>query len=237
MPNDKMKVITVMSRKGGAGKTTLLQALLSAAIKDGKRCLALDADPQQALTRWFERAEINNPLVRCAQLEVSSDLEKWTDEAWEKGETDIVFVDTQGAAGAWADDLAAFSDVLIVPMKLGDTDLTITTDTFNWYCGLRERTDDPENLPSFKVVLADVPNKLTASQKYIEEVALTRFPIMEDYFMHRNQHIDADRSGFLHDLADFRRAHKYGLFRSHAKLFDEAVEEATAILTEAMGET
>ena len=236
MANDNMKVITIMSRKGGAGKTTLLQALLSAAIKDGKRCLALDADPQQALTRWFQRAEIENPLVTRAQLEVSSDLEKWTDDAWEKGETDIVFVDTQGAAGAWADDLAAFSDVLIVPMKLGDTDLTITTDTFNWYCGLRERTDDPENLPSFKVVFADVPNKLTASQRYIEELALTRFPVMEDYFMHRNQHIDADRSGLLHDLADFRRNHKYGLFRSHAKHFDEAVEEATSILTEAMGD-
>ena len=152
MPNDDMKVITVMTRKGGAGKTTLVQAILSAAIKDGKRCLVLDADPQQALYRWFYRLEIKDPLVTVKQLEFSSDLEALTEEAWQSGETDIVFVDTQGAAGAWADDLAAHSDFLVVPMKLAEKDLSITKDTFNWYVGLRDRADDPSALPSLRII-------------------------------------------------------------------------------------
>ena len=36
MPNEDMKVIAVMSRKGGAGKTTLIRALASAAMREGK---------------------------------------------------------------------------------------------------------------------------------------------------------------------------------------------------------
>ncbi|MEP4845481.1 ParA family protein, partial [Roseibium sp.] len=52
MPNDDLKVIAIITRKGGAGKTTLTRALISAAMAQGKRCLVFDADPQQALARW-----------------------------------------------------------------------------------------------------------------------------------------------------------------------------------------
>ena len=232
MQNDDMKVVTVMTRKGGAGKTTLMQAITCSAVKDGKRCLVLDADPQQALYRWFHRVEIDDPLVKVQQLEFSSDLEKVIEEAWQSGETDIVFVDTQGAAGAWADDLAASSDFLVVPMKLSEKDLSITKDTFNWYVGLRDRTDDPTALPSLRIIFADVPNKPTLAQKKIEDEALRLFPIMENYFMHRNQHMDADADGFLHDIAEKRRTSRYALLRTHAKHFDEAVEEAQDILSE-----
>ncbi|MEO1139403.1 MAG: AAA family ATPase [Pseudomonadota bacterium] len=235
MQNDDMKVVTVMTRKGGAGKTTLMQAITSAAVKDGKRCLVLDADPQQALYRWFHRQEINNPLAKVQQLEFSTDLEEVIDAAWQAGETDIVFVDTQGAAGAWADDLAASSDFLVVPMKLAEKDLSITKDTFNWYVGLRDRTDDPAALPSLRIIFADVPTKPTIAQKAIEEEALRLFPIMENYFMHRNQHLDADSGGFLHDLANQRRESRYALLRTHARYFDEAVEEAHDILKEILG--
>jgi len=236
MQNDDMKVITVMTRKGGAGKTTLMQAITSAAVKGGRRCLVLDADPQQALYRWFHRIGIDNPLVRVQQLEFSADLEDVIEKAWQAGDTDLVFVDTQGAAGAWADDLAASSDYLVVPMKLAEKDLSITKDTFNWYVGLRDRTDDPSALPSLRIIFADVPTKPTIAQQNIETEALSLFPIMDNYFMHRNQHVDADAQGFLHDVAEQRRASRYGLLRTHAKHFDEAVEEATDILKEILGE-
>ena len=236
MQNDDMKVVTVMTRKGGAGKTTLMQAITSAAVKDGKRCLVLDADPQQALYRWFHRVGIDNPLVRVQQLEFSADLEAVIEKAWQEGDTDIVLVDTQGAAGAWADDLAASSDFLVVPMKLAEKDLSITKDTFNWYVGLQDRTDDPSALPSLRIIFADVPTKPTLAQQNIEAEALRLFPVMDNYFMHRNQHLDADSNGFLHDVAEHRRTSRYGLLRTHAKHFDEAVEEAQDILQEILGD-
>lgn len=42
----KVKIITVAIIKGGTGKTTTAAALAQAAIKDGKKVLAVDLDPQ-----------------------------------------------------------------------------------------------------------------------------------------------------------------------------------------------
>ncbi len=235
-PNDDMKIITIMTRKGGAGKTTLAQALISAAIADGKRCLSLDADTQQGLHRWLYPLAENEPLITSRQLEYAADLERWSNEAYEAGETDLIFVDTQGAAGDWADVLAGESDFLVVPMKLAEKDLNITADTFNWYVNLRNRVDDPDLLPSLRIVLADVPREPIATQKEIERRALASFPVMNNYFMHRNQHLDADTRGFLHVQAEEKRSSRNGLDRQHAKHFDEALDEARDILAEILGD-
>ena len=120
-------------------------------------------------------------------------------------------------------------------MKLAEKDLSITKDTFNWYVGLRDRTDDPAALPSLRIIFADVPTKPTMAQEGIEKEALRLFPIMDNYFMHRNQHLDADAQGFLHVVAERRRESRYGLLRTHAKYFDEAVDEARDILKEILG--
>ena len=44
-----MKVITVVSAKGGVGKTTLAANLASVLAARGRRVIALDLDPQNAL--------------------------------------------------------------------------------------------------------------------------------------------------------------------------------------------
>lgn len=45
-----MQIITTAVIKGGTGKTTTAAALAQAAVKDGKRVLAIDLDPQANLT-------------------------------------------------------------------------------------------------------------------------------------------------------------------------------------------
>lgn len=227
-----MKVITIMTRKGGAGKTTLTRALVSAAMSQGKKCIVYDSDPQQALARWARKLEIDDPLFTIEHLTVADELAAKTDEAWEEGSTDFIFVDTIGAAGSWADDLAAASDALVVPMMLSDDDMEITKDTFNWYVGLKDRTDDPKALPSFRVVLSGVPAKQSVAETEVEERAVKSFPVIPEYFMSRKQHKDASSYGFLHKIAEERRQSRYGLVRVHAKHFDEAVEEAASILND-----
>jgi chromosome partitioning protein len=231
MANDDMKVITVMTRKGGAGKTTLIRALISAAMQRGKRCLLIDTDPQQALARWTEKLRIEDPLFTlCPRLQAAEDLARVVEDSYEAGETDYVFIDTIGAAGDWADILAIDSDALVVPMMLSDDDLEITKDTFNWYVGMRQRADDPELLPSFHVVLSNVPSKPSKAEEAVEHQAVQVFPVVEDYFMSRKQHKDASSHGFLHHLAAEKRASLNPLLRVHAKHYDEALEEAGAIL-------
>ncbi|WP_188678599.1 AAA family ATPase [Neptunicoccus cionae] len=237
MPNENMKVISVMTRKGGAGKTTLTRALVSAAMSRGKRCLVFDADPQQALVRWATKLQLNDPLFKIEPLTKASELEQKAEEAYQSNTADYVFVDTIGAAGAWADDLASESDAIVVPMMLSDDDLEITTDTFNWYVGLRERADDPEALPSFHVVLSAVPPKQSKAETEVERKALKNFPVLDDYFMARKQHKDAAADGFIHSIAQARRESKNPLMRVHAKHFEEALEEASSILDALTGDS
>jgi len=236
MPNENMKVISVMTRKGGAGKTTLTRALISAAMSQGKRCLVFDADPQQALARWATKLQLEDPLFTIEPLTKATELEEKAENAYQNDTADFVFVDTIGAAGAWADDLASESDAIVVPMMLSDDDLEITTDTFNWYVGLRERADDPEALPSFHVLLSNVPAKQSKSELLIEQKALSQFPVMDDYFVHRIQHKDASAEGFIHQIAQNRRTGP-GHLRVQAARFDEALEEASSILDALTGDS
>lgn len=235
MANDNMKVISIMTRKGGAGKTTLTRALVSAAMARGKKCLVFDTDPQQALARWANKLEISDPLVEVTPIDIASDLSKRADAAYEAGDIDFIFVDTIGAAGAWADNLAEESDALVVPMMLSDDDLEITTDTYNWYVGLRERVDDPDALPSFHVVLSAVPSRPSKAETEVEHEAISKFPVLDDYFMQRKQHKDASREGFIHTLHQQRMTSRYALLRTHAKHYAEALEEADAILSAIVG--
>ena len=48
-----MKVIAVVSAKGGVGKTTLAANLASVLATSGRRVIALDLDPQNALRLHF----------------------------------------------------------------------------------------------------------------------------------------------------------------------------------------
>jgi len=232
MANDNKKVVTVMSRKGGAGKTTLVRALASAAMRDGKRCIIFDTDPQQGMLNWANAVGINDPLLKVEHLEFSDELGTKTDEAYDAGDIDYIFVDSMGAAGAWADDLAAASDVIILPMKLSMDDWKSTNDTYDWYKGLAERAEDPEALPGLHVVLSDVPAKQSKTELEFEDDAFEAFPVVSHFFMSRKQHREASKEGLLHTIAQAKRNGVNPLGRVHAKHFDEALDEAAAILKE-----
>lgn len=237
MPNENLKVIAIMTRKGGAGKTALARALMSAVIADGKRCLAIDADPQQALFRWWENLTTNDPTIgkdaaglTVLGIETPAELEGIIDEAYENDTADFIIIDTMGAGGKWADDLAVHSDYIILPVMLSETDMRIATDTYDWYQGLFERAEDPSTLPKLSVVLSRVDRNPSNAMRAIAREANSKFPIIEELFTDRKQHADVDREGLLHQIAKWRREDSNGLMRTHARLYDEALEEASEIL-------
>jgi chromosome partitioning protein len=51
LPNEEHVIVTVAQEKGGVGKTTTAKDLAAAAAHMGRRVLAVDVDPQWALTR------------------------------------------------------------------------------------------------------------------------------------------------------------------------------------------
>ncbi|WP_425041539.1 ParA family protein [Primorskyibacter sp. S187A] len=238
MPNEQLKVIAIMTRKGGAGKTALARALMSAIIADGKRCIAIDADPQQALFRWWESVTTENPDVastapelRVLGIDSPSDLEAIIDDAYENDAADFVIIDTMGAGGQWADELAVHSDHIVLPMMLSDTDMRIATDTYNWYQGLFERAEDPSVLPKLTVVLSRVDKNPSNAMRAMAREANAKFPVIEELFMDRKQHADVDREGLFHQISKWRTEDPNPLMRTHARLYDEALDEAREILS------
>ena len=229
VPNDDMKVIAVMARKGGSGKTTLVRALMSAIAKSGRTSLALDADPQRALIGWAKRIGLNNDRASVEEIGKQSDLETAIDFAWSGGKTDYIIIDTQGAGGEWADTIAVHADHIVCPVMLTETDFDKTMDTFEWYERLRERADDPAALPTFTCVVSRVPRKATKTMLAVASKCQESFPLLPIMFMERGQHADGDAENLLHVLADKKR-NGSPLDRPHAKNFDEAVEEAADIL-------
>ncbi|RLQ84971.1 AAA family ATPase [Notoacmeibacter ruber] len=228
-----MKVITALTRKGGSGKTTLIRALAAAALSQNKRSVLVDADPQKALYRWAERTGYENPKVAVKSIDKPAELEPLIEEAEASGKIDYIFIDTMGAAGSWADLLVGQSDHLVCPMMPSATDLQIATDTFNYYCDLRAHVDEPELLPSFRVVLARMPSKPSKSMFDVAREALKRFPVIDELFMQRVQHEAVDlEGGLLPELADRLQNDPNPLKRTHAKHFHDAVQEACTILSQ-----
>lgn len=223
-----MKVITALSRKGGSGKSALMRSLASAAISQSKKTAIIDADPQNGLLRWHNRIEDKNGLLTVQGLDEPGQLADMIEDLEEK--VDYAFIDTMGAAGVWADMLVEQSDHLICPMMLTASDLEITKDTFNYYCHLRERVDNPDELPSFSVVITRMPAKPTRAVLEVAKEALGMFPILDCMFVERSQHQDVDREGLLHDLVNRRLNDKNPLIRSHAKHYQAALDEAITIL-------
>lgn len=230
MANDDLKVIAVMTRKGGAGKTTLVRALISAMLSEGRSCLAIDADPQQALVRWSTRLVELPDELKVVAMSHTSQLEKEIDAVYDAGDTDFVLVDTQGAGGTWADEIAIHCDHIVMPVMLSPTDYEIAMDTYRWYRGLHRRASDPSALPSFSVLVSRFPNKLTVEQRRVLQDIAAELPLIGTMFLERNQHANADRDGMLHEIADAKRRDASPLVRRHAAYFDDAVQEARDIL-------
>ncbi|RFC61898.1 hypothetical protein DYI37_18920 [Fulvimarina endophytica] len=225
-----MKVITALARKGGCGKTSLIRALTSAALSNESKCLVLDADPQLSLVRWANRLEIKRDNLTVLPISAVEELDGILDAAHDERMADTVFIDTKGEAGPWADYVVEQSDHIVCPMVPTETDLDITADTFNYYCEARKRTEDPDGLPSFSVVLTRMPSRPRKSQVLAARQAYERFPILDEMFLERSQHWDVDREGLLHELAERRETSHNPLMRPHARLYRDALQEARTIL-------
>lgn len=121
-------IVSLLNLKGGVGKTTSCIALATAAARDGKDVIVLDADPQGSATFWADNADDNdrplpfevnaaNPAtIKRAAKKFRGDSEKWA------------FIDCP-PNGTILDAAQEASDFVIIPTGTGNADLVKTAET------------------------------------------------------------------------------------------------------------
>ena len=131
-------VVTIAQQKGGSGKTSLAAHLAVAWSNppetDGRRVeplevIALDLDPQESLSRWFE--------VRQAQERETGVLDVRPAAGWRfaseitraRREAELVIIDLPPGQDRTAHSAIRGSDLVVVPLQLSPMDLWATAPT------------------------------------------------------------------------------------------------------------
>lgn len=69
-----LRFVTITNLKGGSGKSTTAGLLAHAWAEQGRRVIAVDADPQGTLTRWAEDADWSIPVFGLATSKLHTEL-------------------------------------------------------------------------------------------------------------------------------------------------------------------
>lgn len=114
------KVLTLASAKGGAGKSTLAAMLGSVWHLQGRRVLMVDADPQESLRDWGATAAVegvDGPAVVGMGDDISARLSVVASPF------EVVIIDTPGRRSRRMAAALGVSDLALIPVQAGATDI------------------------------------------------------------------------------------------------------------------
>jgi chromosome partitioning protein len=114
-------VLTIASSKGGPGKTTIAMLLAGSLAAEGRRVVALDADPTLAFSRWAANAYEGPAFETFAEADETR-LAHLIDA--QAAKADIVIVDTAGFGNRSAAVAMTSADAVLVPTLSGEADVT-----------------------------------------------------------------------------------------------------------------
>lgn len=121
-----MHTLVMVNQKGGVGKTTLTAAIGVEAEAMGKSPVVLiDTDPQQNLSKWWNRREQKTPLFASVEIEK---LPAYLDDLKNAGVA-LVVIDTQGAITSDVRKVIACADLVLIPTRASAMDLDVIGET------------------------------------------------------------------------------------------------------------
>lgn len=231
-----MKVVSFASFKGGCGKTTALKAICSMLVFLGKKVAIFEADIQNPLQKWRERAIPQGTWDETCKIFISDDMnsfEKAYEEAEEEG-FEIVLIDTHGGASELNQSILINSDFIIIPSALTDMDIQSTLDTMLYIVRLFQAENETANTA---LLWQRFPTSrlTTAERMYLQQLeTLDQF---EEKLHKRDPFTSIGSSGMLH--LTFKNLTENPKLKLKAHNFGVAVNEAEALtkaLLEVLGE-
>lgn len=202
-----IRVITAMNRKGGCGKSTLIRGLASAAQDRGETVTIFDTDGSRGLHKWMERSVASGnwseDVTVVATLNASQ-VEAAIDEIFEMPDQEhLILIDTfgGGADPAAQDLLASKSHLIVAPCMLSDEDYEETKETAIWYGRMKQRAENPEDIPPFKVMVSRLPVTLREPEKLVLAKLAKSLPMFNEFISARSVY-GRMGSGLLGKLRD-----------------------------------
>lgn len=121
-----MYTLVLVNQKGGVGKTTLTAAIgVMFELKEKGPVVLIDTDPQQSLSKWWNRREAKTPLFASVEIEK---LSAYLADLKSAGVAFVV-IDTQGAITADVRKVIACADLVLIPTRASAMDLDVIGDT------------------------------------------------------------------------------------------------------------
>lgn len=174
-----MAVIVLCSTKGGVGKSTIAMVLAQTIAAAGQRVSVIDADPNQPLATWADRAGQfgNKPDNLSVIGGVNEDtIVSVIDEAAAKDP--FVIVDLEGSGNVTATYAIGRSDLVLIPMRGKQLD----ADQAGKVIGLINRGSAAfrRQIP-YRVVLSMTSALMSREHKHIFEMLSEReIPILSE---------------------------------------------------------
>ncbi len=134
-----MKVISVVNQKGGVGKSTIACNIAISALKDGKRTLLIDADPQGSSLSFRAIREADDlKAVSITQPTIHKDIGDFEN-------FDLVIIDAGGRDNTLFRSAvtAASKGILLIPVLPSQYDIWAAEDTFKILQEARVYVDIP----------------------------------------------------------------------------------------------
>ena len=167
-----MAVLTIASSKGGPGKTTIAMVLAGSLAAEGKRVVALDADPTQAFSRWATNAYEGAAFETHAETDETRLAHLIAKAA---GEAEFVIVDTAGFGNRAAAVAMTSADAILVPTLSGEADVTEAEKTIRFAEGLARaaRRDIPA------AILLNKVRRTQLTRHATQEITAAGLPLLE----------------------------------------------------------
>jgi chromosome partitioning protein len=108
-----MKTLSVISQKGGVGKTTLATALAVEAIRNGKKTVVFDLDPQASASFWKDTRQDDTVAMTAIPATRLGHVIKAADDAG----CDLAIIDTPPFSKDIAYEAAQHADFVLLPTR------------------------------------------------------------------------------------------------------------------------
>lgn len=209
------------------------------------RCAFIDADQTGNLAKWAMRAAEHgywSDAIDAYQTIDAAEVAEIADEIAAEGNIDLLIIDTAGDASRDHDVFAIAADLILCPILLSHSDLETARGTANYVYRMKDRAEDPSQMPTFRILLNRVATRPSKGDRDLiaairstplvgpdEETPLEVLQILGAVLQEREAYKAMDRDGLLGQILA-RHAETAPTFAKNPKHLINALIEAEHLL-------